>query len=59
MEATKNYNDPELIARVSEDLGEPMSGIVIDEIAQKIDTQNVDGKLLQGISTELIPFCYN
>ncbi|NLY11218.1 MAG: pyridoxal 5'-phosphate synthase lyase subunit PdxS [Firmicutes bacterium] len=35
VEATKNYNDPELIARVSEDLGEPMSGIVIDEIAQK------------------------
>ena len=28
VEATKNYNDPELIARVSEDLGEPMSGIV-------------------------------
>lgn len=32
MEAVKNYNNPEIIAKVSEDLGEAMVGINENEI---------------------------
>ncbi|BBB90075.1 MAG TPA: pyridoxal 5'-phosphate synthase lyase subunit PdxS [Methylomusa anaerophila] len=32
VEATTHYNDPELLARISENLGEPMVGIEIDKI---------------------------
>lgn len=32
VEATTHYNDPELLAKISEDLGEPMVGIEIDKI---------------------------
>ncbi len=33
--ATTHYDDPELLAEVSEDLGEPMPGIAIEEIPQE------------------------
>ncbi len=33
--ATTHYDDPELLAEVSEDLGEPMAGIAIEEIPQE------------------------
>ncbi len=33
VEATTHYNDPELLAKISENLGEPMVGIEIDKIA--------------------------
>ncbi|WP_281252362.1 pyridoxal 5'-phosphate synthase lyase subunit PdxS [Sporomusa malonica] len=32
VEATTHYNDPELLSRISENLGEPMVGIEIDKI---------------------------
>lgn len=32
VQATTHYNDPELLSRISEDLGEPMVGIEIDKI---------------------------
>lgn len=32
VEATTHYNDPELLAKISENLGEPMVGIEIDKI---------------------------
>jgi pyridoxal 5'-phosphate synthase pdxS subunit len=32
VEATTHYNDPDIIARVSRDLGEPMVGINISDI---------------------------
>ena len=33
VEATTYYNDPEKLAKISEDLGEPMVGIEIDTLA--------------------------
>jgi len=33
--ATAHYDDPELLAEVSEDLGEPMPGVAIEEIPQE------------------------
>jgi pyridoxal 5'-phosphate synthase pdxS subunit len=33
--ATTHYDDPELLAEVSEDLGEPMPGVAIEEIPQE------------------------
>jgi pyridoxal 5'-phosphate synthase pdxS subunit len=35
VEATMNYKNPDILAKVSEDLGEPMVGIEMDEINQK------------------------
>ncbi len=36
VEATTHYNDPEWIARVSEDIGGPMTGIEIDQLIVKM-----------------------
>lgn len=36
VEATTHYNDPEWVARVSENLGEPMTGINMDETITKM-----------------------
>ena len=33
VEAVANYNNPEILAKVSEDIGEPMHGLEIKEIA--------------------------
>lgn len=41
VEATTHYNDPELIASVSEDLGGPMTGIEIDELIVKMSERGV------------------
>lgn len=32
VQATANYNNPEILAKISEDLGEPMSGLEISQI---------------------------
>jgi pyridoxal 5'-phosphate synthase pdxS subunit len=40
VEATTNFNDPEILAKVSHGLGEPMAGLEIDKIGEK--------NLLQG-----------
>ena len=34
VEATSHYNDPEVLARVSEDIGEPMVGISVDSLQE-------------------------
>jgi pyridoxal 5'-phosphate synthase pdxS subunit len=34
VEATAHYNDADLLARVSEDLGEPMVGISVSELSE-------------------------
>lgn len=41
VQATTHYNDPELLSRISEDLGEPMVGIEIDKIdpAERLATR--------------------
>jgi pyridoxal 5'-phosphate synthase pdxS subunit len=33
--ACTHYDDPELLAQVSEDLGEPMTGVEIEKIPQE------------------------
>jgi len=41
VQATTHYNDPEVLARISEDLGEPMVGIEMDKIdpAERLATR--------------------
>ena len=41
VEATTHFNDPDILARVSENLGEPMSGIEVSSLAenQQISTR--------------------
>jgi pyridoxal 5'-phosphate synthase pdxS subunit len=34
VEATTHYNNPEILAKVSENLGEPMVGINVSSLAQ-------------------------
>jgi pyridoxal 5'-phosphate synthase pdxS subunit len=41
VEATTHYNDPEWLARVSEDLGEPMTGINMDETTVKMAARGI------------------
>jgi len=41
VEATTHYNDPDWLARVSEDLGEPMVGINIDDTIVKMASRGI------------------
>lgn len=40
-EATSHFNDPDMLARISENLGEPMAGIEVSSLAenQQISTR--------------------
>ena len=40
VEATTHYNDPDILARVSENLGEPMSGIEVSSLAENQQISN-------------------
>jgi pyridoxal 5'-phosphate synthase pdxS subunit len=41
VEATTHYNDPDWLARVSEDLGEPMPGLEITESLTKLSSRGI------------------